>query len=263
MFKKELKNNFKSLMIWAVILSSFFVMIFVIYPTVIDKMDPKLMQSYIESLPKELIKMMNLDISDIMSAFGWFTSKGFSMLILIGGMYAAILGGNIFLKEENDGTINYLLSKPISRRKIVTNKIMVGLCNITLLMLFTYVINLIGFNIIGDYNFKVLSLLYITCLLATYAIFGLCLCISSFFRKNKVMNSIAIGFVFFSYILQMIGMLAESVSWIKYLSVFEIAPVAYIVENSAIQPLSIIVSALIIIGSLAVAFYQYDKKEFY
>ena len=41
---------------------------------------------------------------------------------MAGGVYAAILGVSALVKEESEGTIEFLYSKPVTRSKIVTAK---------------------------------------------------------------------------------------------------------------------------------------------
>lgn len=263
MIKKEIKNNYKSLLIWSSVLMSLFLIVFIIYPAIIEKMNPELMYQYIGVLPEEMLKMMNFDIVDIMSAFGWFKSEGFIMLMLIGGIYSGILGGNILLKEEAEGTINYLLSKPISRNKIITAKIITGFLFITIFIFILTLFNYIGFELSGDYNRNIFFYLHLGSLVVLYTIFSISLLISTFFRKNKMITSLTIGFVFFSYILQMMGSLSKKFGWISNLSVFEIANGRYIIENSKLNIASLFIALIVIALSLGYTFIYYNRKEFY
>ncbi len=263
MLKRELKNNYKSLIVWSLVMIFLFALVFIIYPTIIDKMEPGLLEEYLKVLPEEMLKIMNFDIVDIMSAFGWFKSEGYIMLILIGGIYAGIVGGNIMLKEENDGTINYLLSKPISREKILFTKIGSGLILITAFMTILTVFNFIGFEMIGNYNRTIFFLLNLGCLIVMYVIFFISLLISSFFRKNKMVTSLTIGFVFLSYILQLMGDLSDNFSWLANLSVFELANGRMIIKEQRLGILTIVIAILLIIISTTFSLYKYKNKEFY
>ena len=72
---------------------------------------------------EELLKAFNMDISSMDTAFGWLKTEGFIFILLLTGIYSAILGSNIVLKEENDKTIEYLNSLPIKRSTILKDKI--------------------------------------------------------------------------------------------------------------------------------------------
>ena len=43
---------------------------------------------------------------------------------MAGGIYAAILGVSSLAKEESEGTVEFLYSKPVTRSRIVTAKIL-------------------------------------------------------------------------------------------------------------------------------------------
>ena len=127
MIKRELKVNLKSFLIWIIILMSIFGIVFIMYPSIMNSENIKDMEELIKVFPEEMLKMFNMDITSISSAFGWLKTEGFVLILLITGMYSSILGSNILLKEENDRTIEYLYAKPISRNKIITSKILVGI----------------------------------------------------------------------------------------------------------------------------------------
>ena len=122
MFKRELKINLKSFIIWTSILIGLFLVVFLVYPSIVSSENMKMMDEMMKIFPEEMLKAFNMDISTIDSAFGWLKTEGFVFVLLITGIYSGILGSNILLKEESDKTIEYLNSVPITRKKIVTNK---------------------------------------------------------------------------------------------------------------------------------------------
>ena len=124
MLKREMKVNFKSFLIWLLVLIGIFLMVYLVYPSIINSDNVKMMNEMMEMFPSGMLKAFNMDISVIDSAFGWLKTEGFVFVLLIIGSYSAILGSNILLKEESDKTIEYLNSLPITRNKIITRMIM-------------------------------------------------------------------------------------------------------------------------------------------
>ena len=122
MLKREMKVNFKSFLIWLLVLIGIFLMVFLVYPSIINSDNIKMMDEMMKMFPSQMLKAFNMDISVIDSAFGWLKTEGFIFVLLIIGCYSAILGSNILLKEESDKTIEYLNSLPITRNKIIFNK---------------------------------------------------------------------------------------------------------------------------------------------
>ena len=122
MFKRELKINLKSFIIWISILLSLFLLIYLVYPMIIVNENKELIDEMLKIFPKELLTMFNMDLSSMESAYGYFKSEGLVFIILIISSYSSILGSSILLKEENDKTIEYLNSLPIKRNDIVISK---------------------------------------------------------------------------------------------------------------------------------------------
>ena len=108
MFEREMKVNFKSFVIWLLILLSIFLIAYLMYPSIINSDNVKMMDEMMSMFPKEILVALNMDISSMDSAYGWLKSEGFVLALLIISCYSGIMGSNILLKEENDKTIEYL-----------------------------------------------------------------------------------------------------------------------------------------------------------
>ena len=176
MIKREFKVNFKSFIIWLSILLIMFLVVYLIYPYIITDETIKSMDELMKVLPSEVSKAFNMDITSITTAYGWFKSEGFMFILLIIGFYSSILGGSILLKEENDKTIEYLSSLPIKRSKIITNKVIVGIIYIVLMVLLLGLFNYVCLLISGDFDQKqFLYLLHYHYLVLIYLFQHLCI----------------------------------------------------------------------------------------
>ena len=124
MLKRELKINLKSFIIWTSILIGLFAIVYLVYPSVFNSDNKQMIDNMMEMLPQEMLKAFNMDLSSIETAYGWLKTEGFVFVLLISGIYSGILGSQILLKEENDKTIEYLNSLPITRSNIAFSKIL-------------------------------------------------------------------------------------------------------------------------------------------
>ena len=262
MFKREFKINLKSLILWTGILLAMYILIFSIYPSLINEETKQGIMELINTMPKDFLSVFNMDIVGIESAFGWFKTEGFVFLTLLGGLYSAILGSTILVKEESDKTIEFLYSKPVSRNNIVTSKILCGILNI---LLFTAVITIgNGIALAGAEDFDMRQFLMISLLpmLLYYLFFFISLFISTFFKKTKKAMSIGIAFVFASYIMQIIGGMGEKLKFIKDISLFEFVSARYIVLNHAINMTYVWIGLGIIFLCIIGIYTRYHHKEF-
>ena len=256
-----MKINLKSFLIWSGILIGIFFIVYLIYPSIANSTNVKNINEMMKVFPPEVLKTFNMDITSINSAFGWLKSEGFVFVLLVTGSYAGILGSNIVLKEENDKTIEYLNSLPVTRNQILWSKISSGLIYIISMVVLLGIFNFIGLTVSGEFDLKLFILLSLSPIFSSIIIFSLCLWISTFMHKQKKMLGISLGIVFISYILQLLSTLGESTEFLKYFSLFTIADIRNIIVNVSINPIMILLSILITSILLVLAVINYNHKE--
>lgn len=261
MFKRELKVNFKSFIIWNIILLSIFLLVYLMYPSIVSSNNIDMINELMKVFPEEVLIAFNMDISSMDSAFGWLKSEGFVFVLLIIGCYAGILGSNILLKEESDKTIEYLNSLPIKRNDIVKTKAITGLIYIILMVVIIGIFNYMGLILSGDFDKKQYLLLSITPIFSSTVIYFLCLFLSTFTHKTKKMLGLSLAIVMISYILQTLSAMSESVEFLKYFSVFTLADIRNVILNISINPIMIIISTILSVLFYILTMINYNKKE--
>lgn len=261
MFVREIKVNFKSFLIWTLILISLFFIVFLMYPSIMSSENVQMMNEMLKIFPEEMLKAFNMDISNIDTAFGWLKTEGFVFVLLITGIYSGILGSNILLKEENDKTIEYLNSLPVTRKKIVFNKIFSAMIYILLMILILGTFNFIGLSIIEEFDKNLFILLSITPIFSSIVIFAVCLFISTFTHKTKKTLGISLGIVFISYFLQIISEMSETTEFLKYISIFTLADIRNVIVNISINPIMVLLSIMFFIVFIVLTLIHYNHKE--
>ena len=261
MIKREFKINFKNFIIWLSILLIMFLVVYLIYPYIITDETMKDMDELMKVFPPEVLKAFNMDLTSISTAYGWFKTEGFMFVLLITGFYTSMLGGTILLKEENDKTIEYLSSVPIKRSSIVTNKVIVGITYVFLLVILLGLFNYVSLMISGNLNQKEFILLSITPILIGLPLFAINLFISTFMHKTKKTIGISLGMVFIFYLLNMLSELSTKVEFLKYFSIYTIANIRNVISNVKIDSTMIIISLSITIIFIFGTYIKYSKKE--
>lgn len=261
MIKREFKVNFKSFLIWTSILIGMFLVVFLIYPFIITDDTVKNLDEMMKVFPPELLKSFNMDITSINSAYGWLKSEGFMFVLLTIGVYSSILGANIVLKEESDKTIEYLGTLPTKRSRIMTNKIIVGIIYILAMIIILGLFNYIALCISGDFNQKQYILLSITPIFIALPLFGINLFISTFLHKNKKIVGIALGLVFFFYIINVLSELSTNVEFLKYFSIYTLADIRNVITSVSINLTNVIFSIIITIIFISMSYIRYNDKE--
>ena len=261
MFKREMKINLKSFIIWTSILIGLFLVVFLMYPSIINSENMEMLDEMMKMFPEEILKAFNMDISSIDSAFGWLKTEGFVFVLLITGIYSGILGSSILLKEESDKTIEYLNSVPVTRKSIVINKIISGLLYIVLTAVAIGIFNFVGLSLSGDFDKKQYILLSLTPIFSSIVIFAVCLFLSTFTHKTKKTMGISLGIVFASYFLKIISEMGESTEFLKYISIFTLADIRNVIVNVSINPLMVALAVGITTILIILTVICYEKKE--
>lgn len=261
MLKRELKVNLKPFLLWSVALMSIYLLIYLVYPSIIASDQMGKLDEMLQMFPPELLKAFNMDIASISTAYGWLKTEGFVFILLVTGCYSSILGSTILLKEEDNRTIEYLATLPVKRSAIVLNKYLTGLIYTIGITAAVGIFNLVGLTISGDLDTKQYLLLAVTPVFPSVVLFSLCLLISTFFRKTGKMFGLSIGLTFISYVLNVISDMNESVESLKYLSVYTLADIRNVITQVRIQPLCIAVSILLSAALLALTLRRYEEKE--
>lgn len=261
MLKRELKYNFKSFLIWTTITLALFLAIFLVYPSIANSENIKMMDEMMKVFPEEMLKAFNMDIATMDTAYGWLKTEGFVFILLIIGCYSGIIGSNILLKEENDKTIEYLNSLPIKRTNIVLSKVIVGVIYIIAITLLLGIFNYIGLSLSGDFAKKQYILLSVTPLFPSLVIYFICLYLSTYTHKSKKMLGFSLGFVLISYIIQTVSTIAEPVEFLKYFSVFTLADTRNIITEVSLNPIMIIITIVSSLIFLLLTIINYNKKE--
>ena len=261
MIKREFKVNLKSFIIWLSILLVMFLVVFLIYPYIITDETMKDMDELMKVFPEDVLKAFNMDMTSISTAYGWLKSECFMFVLLIVGFYSSILGGSILLKEENYKTIEYLSSLPIKRSNIITNKIIVSVIYIILMVIILGIFNFVALSITGDFEQKQFILLSITPIFIGLPLFAINLFISTFMHKTKKTIGISLGLVFIFYLFNVLSELSKKVEFMKYVSIYTLADIRNVILDCAINPVMVIISFIITILFVGLTYIRYNKKE--
>lgn len=259
MLRRELKVNVKALFIFLLILVVMLGTVSAVYPSIMtSNVD---VDAMLKMFPKSMLEAFNMDVVSIGSVFGWLSTEGYMFITLLGGCYFAILGGTILLKEQSDHTIDFLYSKPVSKNKILTSKI---LCGFIYLIVYNVVVGLttyIGLKVNDDFEFTKWALLTLAPLILEGFFFLLSLFLSLFFKKTSKGISIGIGTVFIMYLLNLLGTLSDKIEFLKYLSIFNYMDSRQILVDSYIETFGLVLTFVVSIIMITATYILYNKKE--
>jgi ABC-2 type transport system permease protein len=146
LIKHELKKGYKSLAIWTLTIGFFVVICVLMFPEMKGEMEDV---SEMFSSMGAFTQAFGMDKLNFGTLMGFYAIECGNILGLGGAFYAAILGITALAKEEKERTAEFLLSHPISRNKIITEKliaIFIQIITMNVLVFFMSVISIVSIN---------------------------------------------------------------------------------------------------------------------
>ena len=200
-FKREISRNLKSLIIWSLVLGGLVLLMLSIYPQF--NMNNQNMKELLSAYPEPLKKAFSMDKLDMGTILGFYGIEIYMMTTLFGSIFASMLASNIISKEENEKTVEFLLSKPVTRTQIVTEKLLAMSANILILNSITAIISILGFQFAKNeqVSMKTFSLLVIATILLHFTFATISFFLSTIIKKSRNILSVSLGLVFVCYFL--------------------------------------------------------------
>ncbi len=218
--------------------------------------------SVVDQFPRSVQIIFGLSGFDLSKASGFYGVL-FIYIALMATVHAVLLGTDIISKEERDKTSEFLFVKPISRAKIVSDKLLAGLINIVVLNLVTlfssiYFVNLLGkgASINKDIVVLMAGLFYLQLIFffAGTAIASAC-------KKPKSAPSIATSVLLITFILSFLVNLNASLDKLKYLTPFKYFDARTLLADGRLDPIYIAISISLIIFMIIISYTTYSERD--
>lgn len=260
-FLRELKANFKSLLIWAVIILLFIVIAAAKFSAFYN--DPAML-AILEKLPEPLLVLFNMRIFNLTTLSGFYGLM-FVYFALMGAIAAAMWGSDIISKEERDKTVEFSLVLPVTRSRVITAKALAALVNCISFMFIIWGISLVAvlpYNPDGAFHsFLALEMQALLVIELIFLAIGLLL--GCAMRHYKRTGSTAVAVILITYILYMLSSIVDKLDNLKYFTPFRYFDAADILQSGHLNAGYVALSAVIIFVCLTVAYWSYNRRDLY
>ncbi len=261
-YKRELVKNKKSTILWTSILLLYNVSMLMLFPSLSGQMKEKI-NVMMEAFPKEMLVAFGMDKVSITELLGYYNTYCYLLVTILGGIFAVLQGISILSKEEDEKTIEFLLSKPVTRKRIINEKVLALLTNILILNIIVSLFSYITIEIVSkdSYSLQTLLLLFTSPVLMQITFAAVGLIISVFMVKARVNIPIGVGIVLGLYFIGIIATISEKVEFLKFLTPFKYVDGADIITNGTIEPFYIFLMAVITLSCTFITHIIYNKKD--
>ena len=191
---------------------------------------------------------------------GFYAVECGNILGLGGAFYASLCAVGILSKEEKDKTAEFLLTHPVSRKRVITEKLIAVLIQITAINVIIYALSVGSIAAVGEaIPWKEISLIHLAYYLLQLELAGICFGISAFLRKGSI--GIGLGIAVMMYFLNLIANIADVADFLKYITPFGYCEGADIVSNGSLDCTLVAIGIVLGISGIIIAYLKYVKKD--
>lgn len=183
----------------------------IFYPSF--KNDAAELQKSFENIPESTLQFIG-GSADFFSPVGFLNSQiFFIMLPLLLGVLAIGLGSSLLAKEEQDGTIETLLSRPVSRNKLLFSKAIAGVYILAWVTLIAMATTIVTAQLVGlDVSAMRILQSTVVCFLLTLSFGAIAFGFTAIGRARGVSMGVATTVALGGYI---VSSLSNTVEWLK------------------------------------------------
>ncbi|PFA67658.1 ABC transporter permease [Bacillus sp. AFS015802] len=256
-FLYELKASRKSTLTWTLVLVALMMLFMSMFPSISKEIDE--FKKLLEGFPEGVRKALGIEVESIGSLNGYY-SYIFLYITLCGAIQAMNLGISICSKEIREKTADFLLTKPVTRTRILSSKVLAALTSILITNIVYVISAIVVANIVKveAFSLNVFFLISITLLFTQLIMFSIGMLIAVVFSKVKSVISLSLGVVFAFFLT---GMVAATEEASRYFTPFKYFDYTYIMNHESYEWSFLVVGIALIAVSLIAGFIIYNKKD--
>lgn len=267
-YLRELKANFKSFLLWCIGVIAIVAGGMAKYSGFSSSAQS--ISSIMDKAPRALLAIFGMNGLDMSTASGFYAVI-FLYIFIVSTIYSAMLGAGIISKEERDKTSEFLFTKPVSRVRVITSKIIAALTYTILYNIVTIVVSLTMASKVAPESLtgveaglgRDILMLGAGMLLVQMIYLFLGTGIASLIKKPGASSGSATGIMLVTYFISMVIDLTESLDFLKYLTPFKYFEPKQLINGGNPDPIFIIISTLLIALFLGATYFFFPKRDLY
>lgn len=265
-YKLEIKSLFRGFVLWSSVVCGLLVLFMAFYPSMKNETMKELVGVKLTALPPAVLEAFGLSSLPDFTNITYYFSYVVQYMNITAAVYAAMIGSAALIREESDGTIEYLYAQPVKRETIVLQKM---LANGSVYALFVLVMGLVTTALYAflkpeGSDFAVLmtdvKTIYAGMFFMGLIFLAVGFLASALLRSAKQAMSFSLGIVFTTYLLGIASTIVKQLEFFKYFSPLDYVKPASLVK-SGFQADYVWIGIAVILAAGAGAFFLYRRKD--
>lgn len=258
--KVEFRKLSRGLLVFTLVLCGLTVMYLGFFESVNELFVQKM-----DMMPEVLLGMFRLDDLSQLAGYNNYYATIVTFLVLGAACYACITGAMLFIREEAEGTIEFLGSRPVSRARIVAAKLAVSAAALLIIVLAMATTGWVcGLLFSGGADFeRALMGISLLCYLPMFVFWAIGCLLSVTLRKAASATPIGLGLLFFTYVLGAIAGMVEPLSFLKWLSPMDYVPTTQLATSGfdGLDFTGLLLGLVLIAGCLVATLFTYRRRD--
>lgn len=258
-FKKELKSRRVGLIAWSVAMILFMWTGMVKYQTL--SIDPTATEALLKQMPDTIKTIFGMNGLEATSLSGYFGICFLFIAILL-AVHAALLGTGLLTIEPLNKTTEFLYTRPASRRRIITSKLLAGLLQLTILFGVTYAASWVSIALYASMDgFQTTLAVFMGgAAIIQITFFSVGMAVAALLRSASGAGKLLTGLVFASYALSLVSQL-DGYNWLRYVSIFRYFDAVDILNTNTLKLHYVVICLAVNAISLAIVYLYYPRRD--
>lgn len=255
--RHELRMGRLSLAVWTGAIGFLLVICVMLYPEMKGDMESV---NQVFSSMGSFSEAFGMDKVSFGSVMGFYAIECGNVLGIGGAFFAALCASASLAKEEKEHTAEFLLTHPVSRRSIITGKLVSVILQVAAMNIVIFLLAVISMVLIDeDISWKEFILLHLSYLFLQVEIGGICFGISAALKNGSI--GVGLGIAAVMYFLNIIANITDKAAFLKYITPFGYAEGTDIVSEGCIDAGYLIPGMIYCIAGIAAAYIIYCRKD--
>ena len=258
--RHELRMYSRSVITWSVAVAALILLFVSLFSSL--AVDAQLLNEAMANFPPELLAAFGMNGMELSTILGYF-SFVFVFVQLCLAIQAANYGFSMVSIEEREWTADFLLAKPVGRSRILTSKLLAGLCGLTITNLVTWASSFGAIQLFkGERTYEARPLLLLLASIVVFQLFFLAvgLVISLAVKRIRSVTPYAMALGFGLYVLNVFGDLLGK-SLLEDLTPFKHFEPTTIIQNAAYDVPLALASVAVVVVALAGSYVLYNRRD--
>lgn len=257
LMRHELRQGRTGFWIWTASIASLILVCILLFPEMKTQMDEV---SEMFASMGAFSAAFGMDRLSFGTLLGFYSVECGNILGLGGAFFAAFIASAALAKEERDHTAEFLLTHPVRRVQVITEKLAAVAVQLLAMNAIVFAVSIAGVAFIGeDIPWKELGLLHLAYLLMQVEVAGICFGLSAFLRGGSA--GVGLGLATALYFLNIIANLSDKLDWLKYLTPFGYTEAADIIADGTLDAPLVAAGMAITVVAIAIAYCKYTRKD--